>query len=230
MFMLERKDVEADCLPDVVERGRAWFEAASRGDRTDLLASIMPGLPGAFDRCDIDGLRAPKTSWGRIAVHADDPPRDILGLPRVVSSQNDAAWVLNAHDSLANGLILCSSGFGAHPTNDRPAMAKRFGPRVHLAHLRNVVKDPDGSIEKAAPLDGNTDKVDLAAAVPGKVAFDSSGRPRLWQSADVAGAAMESARCLADIALRSCDAMSAMAAAALEVPGADQIEAVADNG
>ncbi len=192
VFMLERKEAEADYLPEVVARGRAWFETASEDDRAALLGAIMSGLPGAFDRYDIDGLRAQLALYEglrrddiranfkrfldavvpaaeelgvRLAVHADDPPRDILGLPRVVSSEADAAWVLDAHDSPANGLTLCSGSFGAHPTNDLPAMARRFGPRIHFAHLRNVAKDADGSFEEAAHLDGDTDMVDLASAL-----------------------------------------------------------------
>jgi mannonate dehydratase len=166
--------------------------ASTEADRSTLLGAIMAGLPGAFDRYDIDGLRAQLALYDgidrdeirrnfkrfldevvpaaedlgvRLAVHADDPPRDILGLPRVVSSADDAAWVLAAHDSPANGLTLCAGSFGAHPTNDLPAMARRFGPRIHFAHLRNVAKDPDGSFEESAHLDGDTDMVDLVAAL-----------------------------------------------------------------
>ena len=192
VFMLEREGAEADYLPEVVARGKAWFEASTEADRTALLGAIMAGLPGAFDRYDIDGLRGQLALYDgigrteirsnfkrfldevvpaaedlgiRLAVHADDPPRDILGLPRVVSSADDAAWVLAAHDSPANGLTLCAGRFGAHPTNDLPAIARRFGPRIHFAHLRNVAKDPDGSFEEAAHLDGDTDMVDLARAL-----------------------------------------------------------------
>ena len=192
VFMLEREGAEADYLPEVVARGKAWFEASTEADRTALLGAIMAGLPGAFDRYDIEGLRTQLALYDgidhaairanfkrfldevvpaaedlgiRLAVHADDPPRDILGLPRVVSSADDAAWVLAAHDSPANGLTLCAGSFGAHPTNDLPAMARRFGPRIHFAHLRNVAKDPDGSFEEAAHLDGDTDMVDLARAL-----------------------------------------------------------------
>ena len=192
VFMLERDGAEADYAPEVVERGQHWFEASTEAERTELLGSIMSGLPGAFDRYDIEGLRAQLALYDgvgrdeiranfkrfldavvpaaeelgvKLAVHADDPPRDILGLPRVVSSADDVAWVLAAHDSPANGLTLCSGSFGAHPTNDLPAMARRFGHRIYFAHLRNVAKDPDGSFEEAAHLEGDTDMVDLARAL-----------------------------------------------------------------
>jgi len=95
----------------------------------------------------------------RLCVHPDDPPRDILGLPRVVSDAEDIAWILGAVDSPANGLTLCTGSLGANPANDLPAIARRFADRIHFAHLRNVRKDPDGSFEEAAHLDGDTDMV-----------------------------------------------------------------------
>ena len=97
------------------------------------------------------------------AVHPDDPPRDILGLPRIVSNEDDIAWVLDAHDSIANGLTLCSGSLGANPVNDVPAIAARFAEKIHFAHLRNVRKFPDGSFEEAAHLEGDTDMANSSA-------------------------------------------------------------------
>jgi mannonate dehydratase len=101
----------------------------------------------------------------RLCVHPDDPPRDILGLPRIVSNGDDLDWVLAAHDSPANGITLCSGSLGANPQNDVPAIAARVADRIHFAHLRNVRKDPDGSFEEAAHLDGDTDMVALIAVL-----------------------------------------------------------------
>lgn len=97
----------------------------------------------------------------RLCVHPDDPPRYILGLPRIVSNGDDLDWVLNAHASPANGITLCSGSLGANPANDVPAIAAHVADRIHFAHLRNVRKDPDGSFEEAAHLDGDTDMVSL---------------------------------------------------------------------
>ncbi len=206
LHMLGRAEAEADYTSDVVARAGAWFQASSEDDRAQLLTAIMSGLPGAFDRYDIDGLRAALALYDgigrdeirsnykrfleeviptaeelgiRMAVHADDPPRDILGLPRVVSTAEDVDWVFGAVDSIANGLTLCSGSFGAHPTNDLPAMARRFGPRVHFAHLRNVHKDADGSFEEAAHLEGDTDMVALIKAL-----LDEEARRRADGRAD----------------------------------------------
>lgn len=195
IHMLEREGAENDYSPEVREAAKAWFDASSEGLRQNLLNSIMSGLPGAFDRYDINGLReALKRYHGigrdeiranyarflaeviptaqelgmRFCVHPDDPPRDILGLPRIVSSEEDIAWIMAQQPDLANGLTLCSGSLGANPLNDVPAIAKRFAERIHFAHLRNVAKEPDGSFEEAAHLDGDTDMVALIAVLIGE--------------------------------------------------------------
>lgn len=186
IHMLGRSAAEADYPPEVRARAAAWFQRSSEAEREALLHAIMSGLPGAFDRYDIAGLRGQLALYDgigpegiranyrrfldevipaaedlgvRLCVHPDDPPRDILGLPRVVSDAEDIAWILGAVDSPANGLTLCTGSLGANPANDLPAIARRFADRIHFAHLRNVRKDPDGSFEEAAHLDGDTDMV-----------------------------------------------------------------------
>lgn len=190
IHMLEREGAEADYSEDVRAEAKIWFDASTEQNRQTLLNSIMSGLPGAFDRYDINGLReALKRYKGigrteiranyarflaeviptaeelgmRFCVHPDDPPRDILGLPRIVSTEEDIAWIMAQQDSCANGLTLCSGSLGANPANDVPAIARRFADRIHFAHLRNVAKEADGSFQEAAHLDGDTDMVALIA-------------------------------------------------------------------
>lgn len=188
LHMLGRAEAEADYPAEVRQAASVWFQRSTEAEREGLLHAIMSGLPGAFDRYDIAGLRRALEGYRGIGraelranykrfldevipaaadlglvfcVHPDDPPRDILGLPRIVSTEEDIAWVLGAADSPANGLTLCSGSLGANPSNDVPAIARRFAPRIWFAHLRNVCKEPDGSFEEAAHLDGDTDMVAL---------------------------------------------------------------------
>lgn len=190
--VLERPGAEADYPGAVLARARAWSGAATEADRRDLLATIMAGLPGAFDRYDIEGLRrmldryrgtdraglrenlarflrevvpAAEEAGVRLAIHPDDPPWPLLGLPRIVSSAEDIAAVLDAVPSPANGLTLCTGSLGAGPANDLPAIARRFADRVHFAHLRNVTKEPDGSFEEADHLGGDVDMVAVVHAL-----------------------------------------------------------------
>ncbi|MBR2655689.1 MAG: mannonate dehydratase [Loktanella sp.] len=188
IHMLGRAAAADDYPEDVRAKAAIWFQQASEDDRDQLLGAIMSGLPGAFDRYDINGLRVALQRYEginravlrsnykrfmaevmpaaadlgvRMCVHPDDPPRDILGLPRIVSDGDDLAWIAGAFDHPANGFTLCSGSLGANPRNDVPAIARSVANRIHFAHLRNVRKFPDGSFEEAAHLDGDTDMVAL---------------------------------------------------------------------
>lgn len=187
-FMLERTDAEADHPPEVLAKARAWFARASESDKSTLLKSIMAGLPGAFDRYDIPALRKMLERYKdisadalrqnlarflreviptaeelgiRMAIHPDDPPRPLMGLPRIVSSQSDLDFITAVVDSEANGFTFCTGSLGAGLQNNVPAMAERFAPRVQFVHLRNVAKEPDGSFMEADHLGGDTDMVSV---------------------------------------------------------------------
>lgn len=188
IFMLERIDAEADYTPDIIDAAKRHFDQMQPHDKDHLLASIMAGLPGAYDRYSISQLRDELVKYKdidhaslranysrflheviptaaelgmRLCVHPDDPPRDILGLPRIVSTHADIAWILDEVDDMANGLTLCSGSLGANPDNDVPQIAAAFAERIHFAHLRNVSIDDDGSFQEAAHLDGDVDMVAL---------------------------------------------------------------------
>lgn len=192
IHMLGRRAAEDDYGEDVRREAAIWFQQSTEDDRQVLLHSIMAGLPGAYDRYSISELKTALTGYDgigrdelranyrrfleevipaaedlgmRLCVHPDDPPRDILGLPRIVSNADDIDYVLGAVPARANGLTLCSGSLGANPANDVPAIARQFADRIHFAHLRNVRKDPDGSFEEAAHLEGDTDMVALIAAL-----------------------------------------------------------------
>lgn len=191
-FMLERPGAEADYSPDVLTRAKEWHLRSSEADRRKLLSNIMAGLPGAYDRYDVPGLRAMLDRYKdidaralrenlarflreviptaeevgiRMCIHPDDPPRPLMGLPRIVSNADDIAFIFGTVDSPANGLTLCSGSLGANPANDVPAIAKRFSSRIWFAHLRNVAKDPDGSFMEADHLGGDTDMVALVTVL-----------------------------------------------------------------
>jgi len=187
-FMLQRPGAADGHSADVMDRAKAWFERSSEADRDRLLANIMAGLPGAYDRYDVPGLArmleryrgmghdALRANLKRfleaiiptaeevgiqMCIHPDDPPRPLFGLPRICSNEDDIAFIMGAVDRPANGLTLCSGSLGANPKNDVPAIARRFADRIWFAHLRNVAKDADGSFMEAEHLGGDTDMVAL---------------------------------------------------------------------
>ena len=192
VHMLQREGAEAEYAPEVLQAAGDWAATADEDERARLLTAIMSGLPGAYVRYDVESLRAALAPWAGFSaedlrasfkrfleevvptaeelgigmcVHPDDPPRPLLGLPRVVSTGDDIAAILGMVDSPANGLTLCSGSLGAHPENDVPGIAARFAGRIHFAHLRNVAKEPDGSFQEAAHLEGDTDMVALVSVL-----------------------------------------------------------------
>lgn len=204
--MLQRPGAEADYPDHVRARARAWFDAAAETDKRTLLATIMAGLPGAFDRYDIEGLRrmleryqgvdraalrdnlarflreivpTAEEAGVRLAIHPDDPPRPLLGLPRITTSAEDIAYILDAMPSPANGLTLCTGSLGADPANNLPEIAGRFADRIYFAHLRNVANEPDGSFMEADHLGGDTDMVAVV-----KVLLQEQQRRRDAETAD----------------------------------------------
>ncbi len=191
-FMLERKGAEADHSPDVLARARLWFDAASESHKATLLGSIMAGLPGAFDRYDIPALRGILARYDGVtvdvlrqrlerflqeviptaeecginmAIHPDDPPRPLMGLPRIVSCAEDLAFITGCVPAVQNGITLCTGSLGAGVQNDVPAIAAQFADRINFAHLRNVAKEPDGSFMEAEHLGGDTDMVAVVSVL-----------------------------------------------------------------
>ncbi|MCL4189165.1 MAG: mannonate dehydratase [Rhodobacteraceae bacterium] len=194
LHRLGRAEAAADYPAGTVAAAGAWAQAAGEAAWEALLASIMAGLPGAYSRYSVAELRALLARYRgfdraalranlarflaevvpaaedlgiRLCIHPDDPPRDILGLPRIVASGDDIARVLAAADSPANGLTLCTGSLGAGSPAEVPALAARFAPRIHFAHLRNVRGEPDGSFQESAHLEGD---VDMAAVVRALIA------------------------------------------------------------
>jgi mannonate dehydratase len=190
--MLRRPDAERDYTADILRRAEDWFSATPEAAKTTLLANIMAGLPGAFRRYDIAELRdviaaqseithaelranlvrflsevlpAAEEAGVAMAIHPDDPPRDLAGLCRIVKNAEDIAFILDAVPSPANGLTLCTGSLGANPANDVLAIAQRFLTRIRFAHLRNVRKDPDGSFMESDHLDGDVDMVAVVTAL-----------------------------------------------------------------
>ena len=186
VFILERPGAAEGVPAELLARAKAWVDAATPAQKDRLLASIMAGLPGAYDRYDVPGLRQILAAYGdmtpqdlkanlrrfleeviptaeelgiTMGMHPDDPPRPLFGLPRIVSTEQDIADLFAMTESPANGLTLCTGSLGAHPSNDLPRIAARFAERIHFAHLRNVAKEPDGSFMEADHLGGDTDMV-----------------------------------------------------------------------
>jgi len=186
LFLLRRRGAEGDYSPECISAARTRYEAMSENRRNDLERTIIAGLPGAeasYSRTALQNLLTEYASLRanglrgnliaflqevvpvaeelgiRLAVHPDDPPWPLFGLPRVVSTAADVRSILAAVDTPANGLTFCAGSYGARGDNDLLALVDEFAPRIHFAHLRQVVRESDGSFYEAEHLRGSSDLV-----------------------------------------------------------------------
>lgn len=184
LFILKRPGAQDGYTDAEISRAEAFFSEMAPEERETLSANIIAGLPGAEEGYTLARLQSALDSYEhigpselrshlidflkylapvaeetgvRLAIHPDDPPYPILGLPRVVSTEADAAALFEAVPSPANGLCFCTGSFGVRPDNDLPAMARRFAGRIHFIHLRSTQRDEFGSFHEANHLEGDVD-------------------------------------------------------------------------
>lgn len=189
LFILKRENVQDEYSADEIAEAKQIFEAMPEGERAELTKNIIAGLPGKMtDSYRLDDFRdmlakykdvsaevlrgnlfaflakvLPRAEAGNVnlAIHPDDPPRDMLGLPRIICTADDLDILFDAHPSPANGITLCVGTYSSRPDNDIPAMARQFGPRIHFSHLRGVSRDKDEqrSFYEASHLDSDIDMI-----------------------------------------------------------------------
>ncbi len=192
VFMLKRENAEQDYNQEQLDIAKARFEALSPAERELLEKNIIAGLPGGEGSYDREGIRkaiaqfialgtegyrehlfaflreiipVAEEAGVKMCIHPDDPPFSLFGLPRVVSTADDARAILEAVKSPANGLTLCAGSFGARADNDLVDMVRAFGPSIFFVHLRNVKREPDGSFYESDHLDGDNDMIGLINAL-----------------------------------------------------------------
>ena len=126
-------------------------------DRQQLKQNLFSFLRAVVPVAEANGLQ--------MAIHPDDPPYSVLGLPRIVSNEEDLADIVNCVNSSANGLCFCTGSLGARPDNDIVGMIDKFADRIHFLHLRNTKRLPNGNFFEADHLDGDTDMYEVMKKV-----------------------------------------------------------------
>lgn len=184
MFLLQRPGAENDYAPAEINAARTRFASMSDEEKKKLFRNCLLGLPGSdvpFTPAEIlsalqlyAGIDAQRLkqhlfyflrevvpvaeSVGvKMAIHPDDPPYPILGLPRIVSTEADAWEIIRASPSPSNGLCFCTGSYGARADNDLPGMVKRMGDHIHFLHLRSTQRDAAGNFYEANHLEGDAD-------------------------------------------------------------------------
>jgi mannonate dehydratase len=181
---LQRPGAEVDYTAEQVERAAAWWMSLDDVARDAFVRTIIDVFPGVKWALSLDDIRTMLGRYDhlgesglkenlarflqavipvaeelgtRMAIHPDDPPFSVLGLPRIVSKASDIEAIFKMADSPANGLCFCTGSFSARADNDLPGMVRDFAPRIHAVHLRSTQRNPDGSFYEADHLAGSVD-------------------------------------------------------------------------
>lgn len=195
LHILKRAGAETDYSSEVAAEAGRRFANMTEQQAEALTENVVFGLPGAAENFTLEDVRRHLAEYAavpeetlrghlidflsevapvaqdlgvRLCCHPDDPPFPLLGLPRIMSTEEHYKAIMEAVDVPANGITLCSGSLGARPDNDLPGMMERLGSRVHFLHLRNVTRESaaaPGSFYEAEHLGGDTDMAALVAAV-----------------------------------------------------------------
>lgn len=192
LFLLQRPGA-ANTYTEIQKKdAKQYFEKLTDSDKQQLSKNILAGLPGAEEGYSLQEFNNILTTYNNVGpselkkhlfeflrhiiptaeeadilmcIHPDDPPYPILGLPRVVSTEQDILDLYAAVESPHNGLTFCTGSFGVRPDNDLAGMISRLGSRIHFIHLRSTKRDGDGNFHEANHLEGDVDMYGVMKAL-----------------------------------------------------------------
>ena len=184
LFVLKRENAEKDYTKDQISGAKEYFNELSEEDVIALTDVLIANLPGTDEKYTIEEFRnilnkykhidrkklkehlfyflseiipVAERSGVKMCIHPDDPPFSLLGLPRIVSTEDDVEELLDAVASTSNGLTFCTGSFGVRADNNLPKMFNRFADKVHFIHLRSTMRDELGNFQEATHLGGDVD-------------------------------------------------------------------------
>lgn len=192
MYLLKRPGAESSYSEAQQKAAKTYVEGLSEEEKTGLVNNIIAGLPGAEEGYTLEQFQQILDTYAAIdaqtlrenlvkflkeiipvaaqnevlmCIHPDDPPMPILGLPRVVSTEADYAYLFEQVPHRANGITFCTGSLGVRADNDLVQIFKRFADRVHFLHLRSTQRDNEGNFFEANHLEGNVDMYSIVKEV-----------------------------------------------------------------
>ncbi len=186
LYILKRPNATAEYSKTEQQKATQYLEKMSEADKEKLTKNIIAGLPGGttegvldlekfqaildtYKNVDADALRKNLVYFlkqitpvadevnVKLAIHPDDPPFPLLGLPRILSTAKDVEYIFEKVKSKNNGLCFCTGSFGVRPDNNLPEMVQQFGDRINFIHLRATKRDIEGNFWEADHLEGDVD-------------------------------------------------------------------------
>ncbi len=193
LFILKRPGAENEYTAEEQQSAKAYYDAMTQADIEKLTSNIIAGLPGAEEGYTLEEFQARLDTYKdiskeklrenmaafltelmpvceqyglKLAVHPDDPPRPILGLPRIVSTIEDIEWLTSAVPSQMNGLTMCTGSYGVRGDNDLVQMIESYGDRIYFTHLRSTLREENPKdFHEAAHLEGDVDMYNVVNAL-----------------------------------------------------------------
>lgn len=192
VFALARKGAKGEYSSEQLQKAEAWWESMTHSERDHFSSRMVNSLPGVDATVTLDQIRMELAKYAevgrselsanfahflqsvvpeaadagiKLAVHPDDPPFPVLGLPRIVSTEEDLAAILKMAPDLASGICFCTGSLGVRGDNDLVRMVRRFGQRIYAVHLRSTQREPDGSFYEADHLAGAVDMPGVVCAI-----------------------------------------------------------------
>ncbi len=184
LFILQREGAPTEYTPEIKEEAHKRFMSMNETEKSILQKNIIAGLPGGQEGYNLEDFRQKLEQYKHIdsdryrenlryfleqivpvaiesgvnlAIHPDDPPIPLFGLPRVVSTESDLQYIVSIIDSAYNGLCICTGSLGVRPDNDLPGIVQRLGHRINFLHLRSTQRDGFNSFHEASHLRGDVD-------------------------------------------------------------------------